>query len=192
MQQVQPTTKQTWMGKKIEGAQRFLDRLMTVNGGTAAGVWLFGAWLSSRAIAQMGGYDLSGWQSPPVGAVFIAVVLQLILTRGQSPFWRWKNILASKPGVKVPPHVMAIGVFTLLIDTIINGGGVFLIVRGLGNTDMWAMASAVRAEGGALGKIVSAISTTQGQPTIAFIIGVAFMFGLVVAGLTEYFWHLED
>ncbi len=192
MQNIQTTTKHTWMGQKIEGFQKFLDRLLTVNGATAAVVWIFGAWLSGRAVAQMTGSNMTGWQSPPVGAVAFAVVLQLILTRGQSPFWRWKKILASAPGVKVPAHVMAIGVFTLLIDTVINGGGVFLIVRGLGNTDMWAMAEAVRAEGGALGKIVSSISTPTGDPTIAFIIAVSFMFGLVVAGLTEYFWHLEN
>lgn len=157
---------------KLLSGSTFLTRLRTVNGATAAGVWLFGAWLSARAGAQASGYDITGWQSPPLQLVAVAMFVQWLLTRGQSPFWRWHLHRRA-----VPPQVFGIALFSLLIDMLINAGGVWPLAQNLGKVDAW--------------KIIEAASQ-PGDPNVMAKIGMALFVGVVIAGFAEYFWNLED
>lgn len=160
---------------KATGAKAFYNRLSSVNGATAAVVWILGTWLSARAGAQAAGINLSNLETPPLVFVVGSIMVQWILTRAQSPFWRWKMINAKG---KVPPHVASLAFFSMLIDALINAGGVWPLLRGLGNTDLW--------------KMTAEIAGTTGEPTMLIRAFVAMIVGVMVAGFSEYFWNLED
>lgn len=160
---------------KATGAKAFYNRLSSVNGATAAVVWILGTWLSARAGAQAAGINLSNLETPPLVFVVGSIMVQWILTRAQSPFWRWKMINAKG---KVPAHVASLAFFSMLIDALINAGGVWPLLRGLGNTDLW--------------KMTAEIAGTTGEPTMLIRAFVAMIVGVMVAGFSEYFWNLED
>src|SRR5688500_10589663 len=120
-------------GKYMRHAAATLTgKKLSINKTTAVLVWLFGAWLSARAGAQMAGYEISGWASPPIQLVLVACGAQWLLTRGQSPFWRWH--LHNRA---VPAHVTTIAIGSLTIDMLINAGGVWPLVQTLGKMDAW-------------------------------------------------------
>lgn len=160
---------------KPHGAKAFYTKLSSVNGATAAVVWILGTWLSARAGAQAAGITMTSLETPPIVFVVGSVMVQWILTRAQSPFWRWKMINAKG---KVPAHVASLAFFSMLIDALINAGGVWPLLRGLGNTDLW--------------KMTAEITGATGDPNMFIRATVAVIVGVMVAGFSEYFWNLED
>lgn len=81
-------------------------------------IWLLGAWLTTRALAQMG--------VPEPVNIFIGIAAQLALTRAESPIWRGRGY-----------PKMAIG--ALLVDVAINTPGAFIYTKNVGSTDFWTM-----------------------------------------------------
>jgi hypothetical protein len=158
---------------EVLSAEGVIGKKLSINKTTAVLVWLFGAWLSARAGAQMAGYEITGWALPPLQLVLIACGAQWLLTRGQSPFWRWH--LHNRA---VPAHVTTIAIGSLTIDMLINAGGVWPLVQNLGKMDAWRM--------------VQAISGTPSDPTTLTRAALALFIGAVIAGFSEYFWNLED
>jgi hypothetical protein len=168
-----------------QAAATLAGKKLSINKTTAVLVWLFGAWLSARAGAQMAGYEITGWASPPIQLVLVAMGAQWLLTRGQSPFWRWH--LHNRA---VPAHVTTIAIGSLTIDMLINAGGVWPLVQGLGSTDAWKFVSAI-AHGEAVSPLVLTAPVITG-PSVLTRAALALFIGAVIAGFSEYFWNLED
>lgn len=144
------------------------DRIMSVPEKTKKGIstnktiaiiiWLTGAWLTGNTLSQMG---------VPEGAVmFVAVPLQLALTRAESPIWRGKGY---------PKMAIA----ALLIDSLIaNTPGAFVYTQKIGNTDFW--------------KMIQVLSPNPIDANIGTQFATALGVGAIIAASAEYFWNLPD
>jgi len=137
---------------------------LSLNKTIAILIWLGGAWLTKQTIEQMG---------VPAGvSAFIAIPLQLALTRAESPIWRGKGY-----------PKMAIG--ALIFDSVMaNTPGAFIYTQNIGKTDFWYMIQRITQNNDPNFTVVEATVSTQ----FAIALGV----GTVIAAAAEYFWNLPD
>lgn len=136
---------------------------LTINKTLAIIIWLGGAWLTKLTIEQMG-------VSPGI-SIFIAIPLQLALTRAESPIWRGRGY-----------PKMAIG--ALIFDSVIaNTPGAFRYTQNIGKTDFWYMVQRITQANSSNFQIVDATVGTQ----FAMALGI----GTILAASAEYFWNLD-
>lgn len=139
---------------------------LTINKTLAIIIWLGGAWLTKMTIEQMG-------VEPGIG-IFIAIPLQLALTRAESPIWRGRGY-----------PKMAIG--ALIFDSVIaNTPGAFRYTQNIGKTDFWYMVQKITTSTGPDGHPLPLIQATVGTQ-LAMALGI----GTILAAAAEYFWNLD-
>lgn len=91
---------------------------ITLNKGAAIVVWILGVYTTSTFIKEIG-------IAEPIN-VLLGAAAQLLLTKGQAPLWR--------SGERSPGAVAA-----LVIDVLLNAGGLWPYLTNLGQTTVWAM-----------------------------------------------------
>lgn len=127
-------------------------------------MWGTGLYMTYQFLYQIVGAGLGmGW------TFITSLILQIILTYGQSPVWNGR--------------FGAIGVTCLLVDALINFGGVMFFIA---NIDR---AGSVVALVGSFGVQVSNVG---GAASLDWPMGVkaiiALVFAAMIAGLPEFFW----
>lgn len=108
---------------------------------------------------------------PEVGVlvnVVIAALGQWLLTIAERPLWRF--LLRRKGG-----RFVALGLVVTLFDGLLNAGGLYPYMTKFAATDVGKMIAEVL-------KVEQAMT-----PTSAFLL--AFLLGVIVAGLPEYLWE---
>lgn len=129
---------------------------MNSNRYTAIIIWLVGAYLTRALILQVGASDT--YATP------IAIVVQWLLTKAESPLWQRKGY---------PP----LAIICTAIDGGMNSAGALVYTRNIGNTDFWAM-------------IQYAAHDPALTPSVTTQIVLAIGCGLLVAAAAEYYWNL--
>jgi len=128
---------------------------MSTNKFIGLSIWIAGAWMTTNTLSQLG-------ISQPLN-IIIGILLQLALTRAESPIWS---------GNGVPK----MGIGALIIDVAVNSGGVWPYVKNIGNTDLWNM-----------------IKDVAEDPSMIAGVGVqlfvAIFIGTLAAAAAEYFWN---
>lgn len=129
----------------------------SVNKGGAIVVWLAGAWTTS--------VFLTGLAVPSPFNVIIAFIIQILLTKGQSPFW-----VSRERGFAA--------ILCIIIDAFLNGAGMWTYIKNLGETAVW--------------KMISEWVGSSAPPSIPVLILVTVTLALLVAAGPEVLWNQED
>lgn len=137
---------------------------------TAAVIWMLGAYLTSRTIAQMG----FGLVANPDGTFSMGLMtyvaagfIQFMITKGEAPIWRGRGW-------------PALSIILLAVDIFItNMPGALPYAQNIGNTEFWTM-------------LTTFTNNPQLQATTSTQAGVAMLMAIVTAAAPEYFWSLPD
>lgn len=129
---------------------------MNSNRWTAVLIWLVGAYLTRAFLMQVG---IVEEYATPIG-----LVLQWLLTKGESPLWQ---------GNGRPP----LAIICTLIDGGMNSAGALVYTKNIGSTDVWSM-------------IQYAAQDPALTPSITTQVMLAIAVGLIVAAAAEYYWNL--
>ena len=124
----------------------------------AAVVWLAGVGLTATALLAML-VNVPVWL-----AVTVAVVAQGILTWSERAVWRGKPT--------------SVGIGALILDVLMNAGGVFAYVRNIGDTPTVTM-------------LMEAFGLTGDVSPIAAMI-VSLVIGFLIAAAPEEFWSRKE
>lgn len=153
------TKRRTGKLKRSTGRVLFGFRIPEMNGNrwTAVLIWLIGAFLTRSFVMQLG--------VPEEIASPIAILLQWLLTKAESPLWQGRGR---------PP----IAIIATIIDGGVNTGGTWVYTKNIGKTDFWAM-------------IQYAAENPRLVPAISAQIAIAASVGVLTAAAAEYFWNLE-
>lgn len=128
---VQQTATQLWYAF-LDGCSRVYAWLFTLltrgtmNSMAASIIWVTGLWTTSTSLVEL---------HVPGPTFLYAIALQSILTNGQGPLWHAAQRIGRR-------GALIIGIVCLLIDIGFNIGGLWIYLRHLGDTTMWAAISA--------------------------------------------------
>jgi hypothetical protein len=100
---------------------------------------------------------------PAEWTIFGALILQLIMTAGESPLWRGKGQWW---------HIVV-----LAVDSVTNVGGVFVYITRLDQTDSWAAFN-------------QGLGTTGGLNPLAALV-VSLVIGVLIAATPEFLWRQQ-
>jgi hypothetical protein len=117
--------------------------------------WAVGVWTTHLFLGVL--TDSADWT---LGA---ALILQAILTAGESPLWRGKGQWW---------HVVV-----LAIDSVTNVGGVFVYITRLDQTDSWAAFN-------------QGLGTSGGLNPLAALV-VSLVVGVIIAAAPEFLWRQQ-
>jgi hypothetical protein len=126
----------------------------------AALAWGIGVWTTHLFMQVLTKGD-SG--SPADWTLFAALILQAILTAGESPLWRGKGQWW---------HMVV-----LAVDSVTNVGGVFVYITRLDQTDSWAAFN-------------TGLGTTGGLNPLAALV-VSLVVGVIIAAAPEFLWRQQ-
>lgn len=142
--------------KTAPAGQWFALPTMNSNRWTAVIIWLVGAYLTRSFLMQVGIAEES--------ATPISLVVQWLLTKGESPLWQ---------GHGRPP----LAIICTALDGAMNSAGALVYTKNIGSTDVWTM-------------IQYAAQDPSLAPSIATQVALAIGVGLIVAAAAEYYWNL--
>ena len=121
--------------------------------------WCIGVWTTHLFIKILTRDPIT--ETAPEWTLLAAIVLQAILTAGESPIWRgrgqWWHIIV------------------LALDSVLNVGGFFVYVMRLDQTDSWAAFN-------------KGLSMTGGLDPLAALI-VSLVLGVLLAATPEFLWR---
>lgn len=141
-------------------------RRFSVNRAAGAATWVIGAYLTYLFLRTFQGDPLG-----LLGALVAAVIAQAILTLAERPLWRF--LLRRKGG-----RLVLASVAVTFIDGALNAAGLYPYMGKLSGTNVITMLAEVFE-----------ISPTIDKRAALLLAG---FLGLIVAGLAEFFWELDE
>lgn len=141
------------------------QRRLSYNRLAGAAAWLIGVYLTYLFLRTFKGDPLG-----LIGASAVAFIAQGLLTLAERPLWRW--LLRRKGGRFV---LASLGV--TLIDGLLNAAGLHPYIGALSGSNVVTMVTDVAQLDPTIGKSASAL--------------IAFVLGLLIAALAEFYWELD-
>lgn len=141
-------------------------RRLSINRAAGAATWLIGAYLTYLFLRTFQGDPLG-----LLGASVVALLAQLLLTLAERPLWRF--LLRRKGG-----RFVLASVAMTFVDAALNAAGLYPYMGKLSGTNVVTMFAEVFELSPAIDKRAALL--------------LAGFLGLIVAGLAEFFWELDE
>lgn len=127
--------------------------------------WLIGVYLTYLFLRTFNGDPLG-----LIGAGIVALISQALLTLAERPLWRW--LLRRKGG-----RFVLASVAVTVIDGLLNAAGLYPYIGALTGSNVVTMITDVANLDPTIGKSAA--------------LAIAFVLGLLVAALAEFYWELD-